>query len=109
MTKNNLDRRDDSTDPTDERASLAAKLQHAYFKADPLQGAANAWLAVADAVLEFRSPAGEPAAGLNRAPECGQHCQQAVDYGVWPEHSCNPRCVYLDRAATPSAGETKCG
>jgi hypothetical protein len=32
---------------------------------------------------------------MQKAPECANACQQAVDYGVWPEHSCKPKCVYL--------------
>jgi hypothetical protein len=28
-------------------------------------------------------------------PGCEHACQQAQDYGVWPEHSCRPVCVYL--------------
>lgn len=27
---------------------------------------------------------------------CKDECQQAVDYGVWPEHQCNPKCVRLE-------------
>lgn len=27
---------------------------------------------------------------------CTKECQQARDYGVWPEHSCKPVCVYLN-------------
>jgi hypothetical protein len=38
---------------------------------------------------------------MPKHPDCAQECQQAVDYGVWPERSCSPRCVWLSRAATP--------
>lgn len=34
---------------------------------------------------------------MNKHPDCKDECQQAVDYGVWPERSCSPECVYLRR------------
>lgn len=34
---------------------------------------------------------------MERAKGCEKGCQQAVEYGVWPEHECKPRCVFLDR------------
>ncbi len=30
-----------------------------------------------------------------RHAECAKVCQQAEAYGVWPEHSCSPACVWL--------------
>ena len=30
-----------------------------------------------------------------RHAECALVCQQAEAYGVWPEHSCSPVCVWL--------------
>jgi hypothetical protein len=33
----------------------------------------------------------------NRAPDCKDECQQAVDYGVSGQHSCSPTCVYRER------------
>lgn len=33
----------------------------------------------------------------NRAPECANECQQAIDYGVGGQHSCSPVCVYRER------------
>jgi hypothetical protein len=34
---------------------------------------------------------------VEKSAACQSACQQAVDYGVWPEHSCSPKCVYLDQ------------
>ena len=31
------------------------------------------------------------------APECEKGCHQAIDFGVWPEHSCSPVCAYLEK------------
>ena len=36
---------------------------------------------------------------MNKHPDCAEECQQAVDYGVWPERSCSPECVWLKRFA----------
>lgn len=33
--------------------------------------------------------------------ECSEACQQAVQYGVWPEHSCDPRCVWKRYKGNP--------
>ncbi len=32
---------------------------------------------------------------MTKHPACEHECQQAVEYGVWPEHSCSPECVWL--------------
>lgn len=32
---------------------------------------------------------------IERHADCQEACQQAVGYGVWPEHSCSPLCVWL--------------
>lgn len=30
------------------------------------------------------------------APQCADHCQNAVDLGCWPEAQCGDGCAYLD-------------
>ena len=32
---------------------------------------------------------------MNKHIDCKEVCQQAKMYGVWPEHSCSPVCVWL--------------
>jgi hypothetical protein len=32
---------------------------------------------------------------MEKHRECEHACQQAVGYGVWPEHQCRPECVWL--------------
>ena len=34
-------------------------------------------------------------AEMQKHPECKDACQQSVADGTWPEHSCNPKCVWL--------------
>lgn len=36
---------------------------------------------------------------------CEHECQQAKDYGVWPEASCSPVCVYLSDAGQLQDGQ----
>ena len=32
---------------------------------------------------------------MDKHTDCKEVCQQAEMYGVWPEHSCSPVCVWL--------------
>lgn len=41
------------------------------------------------------TPSPVPAGQMQKSAECANACQQAEDYGVWPEHSCSPVCVRL--------------
>jgi len=41
---------------------------------------------------------------MEKHKDCEHECQQAVEYGVWPEHSCSPRCVWLDRKCQDCEG-----
>jgi hypothetical protein len=34
---------------------------------------------------------------MDKHPDCAEVCKQANDYGVWPEHSCKPTCVWLEK------------
>lgn len=34
---------------------------------------------------------------MEKHKDCEHECQQAVEYGVWPERQCSPRCVFLDK------------
>lgn len=43
---------------------------------------------------KFAAPA---KAEMQKHPECKDACQQSVAYGTWPEHSCNPKCVWLTK------------
>jgi hypothetical protein len=48
---------------------------------------------------------------MNKHPDCANECQQAVDYGVWPERSCSPKCARLSplfRAYEDEPGCTLC-
>lgn len=40
-------------------------------------------------------PKGFEMADMEKHADCKDECQQAVDYGVWPERSCSPECVWL--------------
>jgi hypothetical protein len=64
-----------------------------------LLGCYRAMLAAAPA------PAAQAEPTMAKAPECVQKCQQAADYGVWPQHQCSPTCVYLKRQAAAQAGD----
>jgi len=39
-------------------------------------------------------------------PGCEHACQQAEDYGVWPEHSCRPVCARLAALRADQGGES---
>jgi hypothetical protein len=32
---------------------------------------------------------------MQKHKDCEHACQQAVEYGVWDQHSCSPECVWL--------------
>lgn len=42
-----------------------------------------------------RRPPPKSVDAMDLHPGCEHACQQAQDYGVWPEHRCSPKCVYL--------------
>lgn len=45
---------------------------------------------------KFAAPAKKE---MQKHPECKDACQQSVAYATWPEHSCNPKCVWLTNPA----------
>jgi hypothetical protein len=34
---------------------------------------------------------------MPRHKECSMSCAQAVEYGVWPQNECYPKCVWLEK------------
>ena len=38
---------------------------------------------------------------MDKHTDCKEVCQQADQYGVWPEHSCHPKCVWLRYGRNP--------
>ncbi len=45
---------------------------------------------------------------MDKHTDCKEVCQQAKMYGVWPEHSCSPVCVWLTNPPPKARAVPEC-